>query len=168
MRWIAILGVAVLAAQPGQAQQAPAYPRGHSFIVQLTGPQYDSGLGLYLVAPLTRAFRKSGLRYEGSPRAEFVAKIETGADVGSWQGQGAGRQWLYERFIDVSLSPAALDLEPPGQTRPGFAVRVTLRTPDEDRTDELDCLIALAVRELAARYRTTGAVRVNGQSCARR
>ncbi len=41
-----------------------------------------------------------------------------------------------------------------------------LITPDEDRVGELDCLIALATRELAARYRPTGHVLVKVSSCA--
>ena len=160
---MALLAVAAVA-----AATSPDFPARASYIIQLTGSQYASGLGEYLVPPLRKAFRRTGMRYDGSPAAQFAATVETGSDAGSWQGAGAARAWLYRRFVTVGLSPADVDIEPQGRPEPRFAVKVTLMTPDEDRLDELDCLIALATRELAARYRPEGRVSVNGQGCARK
>lgn len=158
----------IAAALPAAAQQSPDFPARASYIIQLTSSQYSSGLGEYLVPPLDKAFRKTGLRYKGGPGADYAATVETGSDVGRWYGSGESRQWLYERVVTVGLSPAEMDVEPEGKLSPAFSVTVTLVTPNEDRVDELDCLIALATRELAARYVPRGQVRVNGQSCARK
>jgi hypothetical protein len=163
---VALMMIAL--ALPAQAQTSAEFPGRSSYIVQLTGSQASSGLGEYLVPPLTRAFRKTGLRYHGGPGAEYVATIESTSDVGSWQEAGGERVWLYERFVTVGLSPADVDVEPQGKLSPSFSVSARILTPNEDRVDELDCLVALAVRELAARYRPTGQVIVNGQGCARR
>lgn len=160
--------LSALAATPVLAQVSAEYPKGRSFIIQLTGSQAGSGFGAYLVPPLDRAFRKTGLRYEGGPGAEYVATIETSSDVGRWYGSGADRAWLYERFVTVGLSSADIDVEPQGRLAPSFSITVNLVTPNEDRVDELDCLISLATRELAARYAARGSVRVNGQGCARK
>ncbi|MCB2116712.1 MAG: hypothetical protein KDE00_10550 [Rhodobacteraceae bacterium] len=156
------------AAAPAAAQQSADFPASASYIIQLTGSQYSSGLGEYLVPPLDKAFRKTGMRYEGGPGADYAATVETGSDVGRWYGTGEGRQWLYERFVTVGLSPADMDIEPEGKLSPAFSVTVTLVTPNEDRVDELDCLVALATRELAARYQPRGQVRVKGDGCARK
>lgn len=163
-----LAGLLIAAALPSHAQEAPDFPRKSSYIIQLTGSQYESGLGEYLVPPLSRAFRKTGMRYEGGPGAGYVATVETGSDVGRWYGAADDARWLYKRFVTVGLSPADMDIEPQGKLRPAFSVTVTLITPNEDRVDELDCLIALATRELAARYRPTGHVLVKGGSCARK
>jgi hypothetical protein len=166
---IGVMGVVFgLLALPAAAQHSAEFPGKRTYIVQLTSSQSASGLGEYLVPPLTRAFRKTGMRFEGGPGADFAATVESRSDVGSWHGTGDGRQWLYERLVTVGLSPADVDVEPQGRLSPSFAVSVRLVTPDADRVDELDCLIALATRELAARYRPTGQVTVNGQGCARR
>ncbi|MGB3146315.1 MAG: hypothetical protein WBA91_01000, partial [Paracoccaceae bacterium] len=153
---------------PVLAGPSPDYPQKASFIVQLSSSQYASGFGAYLVEPLTKAFRKTGLRYEGSPKADYAATIETGADVGRWYGEGDSALWLYERYVTVGLSPADADIEKAGKVSPSFSVTVRLKTPNEDRVDELNCLIALATAELAARYQPKGHVTVNGESCARR
>ncbi|WP_347312599.1 hypothetical protein [Defluviimonas sp. SAOS-178_SWC] len=158
----------IAAAAPSHAQQAPDFPHKSSYIIQLTSSQYASGLGDYLVPPLTRAFRKTGMRYEGGPGARYAATVETGSDVGRWYGTGSDARWLYTRSVTVGLSPADMDIEPGGKLTPAFSVTVTLITPNEDRVDELDCLIALATRELAARYEPTGHVLVTGRSCARK
>jgi hypothetical protein len=168
MRVVTLAIVAGAFAVPAAAQQSAAFPRGHSFIIQLTSSQADSGFGEYLVPPLDKAFRKTGLRYEGSPKAEYAASIETGSDVGKWYGSGEGRAWLYDRFVTVGLSPADADIEPEGRLAPWFSVRVHLITPNEDRVDELNCLVSLAVRELAARYRLKGQVAVDGTGCLRK
>jgi hypothetical protein len=162
----AALAAALLAAGPAVAEGA--FPKGESYVIQLTSSQYSSGLGEYLVPPLERAFRKAGLRYEGGPGAVWVATVDPKYDVGAWYGTGAGREWLYTRTVTVGLSPASMDVEPEGRLSPAFSISARLLTPDADRVDELECLIALAVRELAVRYKSTGHVAVNGASCLRR
>jgi len=166
MRLALLLTLAL--ALPAIAQQSPDFPASRSYIIQLTSRQAGSGMGDYLVPPLARAMKKAGLRYRGDAGAEFVATVEAGSDIGRWHGSGADRRWLYQRFLTVGLSPASVDVEPEGKLSPSFAVTVLLTTPDEDRVDELDCLIALATRELAARYRLTGKVKVDGSGCARK
>lgn len=168
MRHSLSLGLSLAVACPALAQQSAEFPRNASYIVQLTGSQYGSGLGQYLVPPLTKAFAKTGMAYRGGPEAEYAATVESEADTGQWYGKGADAAWLYERGVTVGLSPADIDLEPQGRLAPAFAVTARLRTPDEDRVDELDCLIALATAELAARYRSRGHVTVDGASCARK
>lgn len=163
-----LVAALVALALPALAQQSAEFPKESSYIVQLTGSQAASGLGDYLVPPLVKAFRRTGIRYEGGPGARFVATIESVADVGSWHEAGGERLWLYERFVTVGLSPADVDVEPRGKLSPSFSVSARILTPNEDRVDELDCLVALAVRELAARYARTGQVTVNGQGCARK
>ncbi len=145
------------------AQVSAEFPRDSSYIIQLTG----SGLGDYIVPPLLDTFGQTGIEYEGGPGADFAASVETGSDVGAWYNTNAGRVWLYERYVVVGLSPADADIEPEGRLTPWFAVKVILKTENEDRLDELDCLIRLASAELAARYRLRGAVTVDGTVCAR-
>jgi len=159
---------ALLTAFPAGAEQSPDFPRSASYIIQLTSSQYSSGFGEYLVPPLDKAFRKTGMRYKGGPGADFAATVETGSDVGKWYGEGDAATWLYERFVTVGLTPADIDVEPEGRLTPRFSVTVRLVTPNEDRVDELNCLIALATRELSFRYRPAGHVTVNGTSCARK
>jgi hypothetical protein len=163
-----ILLAVLMAAQPAEAQQSPEFPKASSFIIQLTSSQYSSGLGEYLVPPLDKAFRKAGMRYEGGPGADFAATVETGSDVGKWYGKGEAAEWLYERFVTVGLTPSEVDVQPEGRLMPRFSVTVRLITPNEDRVDELNCLIALATRELSFRYRAAGHVNVDGKSCARK
>ncbi|MCB1334683.1 MAG: hypothetical protein KDK26_13800 [Roseivivax sp.] len=163
MLWLFVL----CAALPVAAQQSAAFPRGGKFILHMTSSQDASGMADYLINPLADAFEKAGMR-PGGIDAPFAVSVETGSDVGQWYGKGDARQWLYKRFVTVGLSPAEIDIEPEGKLRPAFAVKTVLITPNEDRVDELNCLIALATRELAARYVPKGQVTVDGQSCARR
>jgi hypothetical protein len=156
------------AAHAAVGQQSPEFPDGRTYIVQLSSTQYSGGLAPYLVPPLLKAFGKTPLRYDGGPGVEFAATVESTSDVGKWYGKGDDALWLYERSVSVGLSPADADIEPEGELRPAFSVTAKLITPDEDRVDELDCLIGLATRELAARYKPKGHVTVNGKSCARR
>ncbi len=158
---------AAIAAGTAAAETSPEFPRGGSYIIQLTSSQYASGLGEYLVPPLDKAFRRTGMRYEGGPKAQFAATVQTESDVGSWHGTGDARVWLYERSVTVGLSPADVDIEPEGKLSPSFSVTVRMLTPDADRVDEMNCLIALATGELSARYKPRGHVLVNGSGCAR-
>lgn len=155
-------------AAPAGAQQSPEFPKSGSFIIQLTSSQYASGMGEYLVPPLQKAFRKTGMRYEGGPGAGFAATVESGSDVGKWYGTSDAATWLYERRVTVGLSPASIDIEPEGRLNPSFSVTAVILTPNEDRVDELDCLIALATRELSLRYKPTGHVTIDGKGCARK
>lgn len=163
---IIALAVAITAGAAG-AETSPRFPRGESYIIQLTSSQYASGLGDTLVPPLDKALRRTGMRYEGGPTAKFAATVQTESDVGSWHGTGDAKVWLYQRSITVGLSPADVDIEPEGKLSPHFSVTVRMLTPDADRVDELNCLIALATRELSARYTPRGHVLVNGSGCAR-
>lgn len=160
--------LAAMLALPAIAQQSEEYPRGAKFIIQLTGSQFASGFGEYLVPPLLRAFRKTGLKYTGGDDADYAATVETGSDVGKWVAEGDATVWLYQRFVTVGLSPADIDIEPQGKLSPSFSVKTVLITPNPDREDELRCLIRLATLELAARYTAEGHMVVNGESCARR
>lgn len=155
-------------ALPAAAQQSPDFPKGDSYIVQLTSSQAASGLGEYLVPPLVKAFRKAGMVYEGGPGARYAATVESRSDVGSWHRSGDGRLWLYARRVSVGLSPADVDIEPGGKLSPSFAVTARILTPDADRVDEFDCLVALAARALAAHYRPAGHLTVDGAGCARK
>ena len=170
LRLSAILCMAL--ALPALAQQSPDFPRNGKLIIQLTSSQFASGFGEYLVPPLLEAFQKTGMVYAYDSDADFAATIETGADVGKWyeadEAADVAEVWLYERFVTVGLSPAEMDIERHGKLAPSFSVSVRLLTPDQDRVDELNCLITLATRELAARYRVKGHVLVDGRRCARK
>jgi hypothetical protein len=154
---------AAMAETPGDG----AFPKGASYIIQLTSSQAASGLGEYLVPPLLRAMNRTGLVYEGGPGADYAATVEVVSDVGAWYEVGGTEVWLYTLDVSVGLSPSGLDIEPEGRLEPAFAVTARLRTPDGDREDEWTCLIALSARELAARYRPKGTVLVNGSQCLR-
>ncbi|MEZ5911497.1 MAG: hypothetical protein R3D84_04060 [Paracoccaceae bacterium] len=153
---------------PAAAQQSADFPRRSTFIIHLTSSQYASGLGEYLVPPLERAMAATGLRYRGDAGADYAATVQSRSDTGQWLVDGDGRQWLYTREVTVGLSPADADIDTGGGLRPSFSITAILRTPDADRVDELNCLISLAARELAARYVPAGSVAVDGNQCARR
>ena len=165
-RHAAALVLAAATAVAG-AGRADGVPKGATYIIQLTSSQYSSGLGEYLVPPLSRALERAGLRSRGGPGADLVATVESASDVGAWYPGRDGREWLYTRTVTVGLSPADADVEPEGRLQPWFAVGARIRTPDEDRVDELECLIALAVRVAVVRYRERGSVLVDGGGCAR-
>lgn len=154
-------------ASPARAQQSPDFPKGSSFVIQLTSSQFVSGFGDYLVPPLLDAFLDTGMIYDGGPDPDFAATVDTDSDVGKWVEQDEEQVWIYRRSVTVGLSPADIDVEPQGKLSPSFSVTVLLDTPDQDRVDELNCLIALATRELSYRYRPEGHITVNGQGCAR-
>lgn len=166
-RFLPVLAV-LLTASAAAAQRSPDFPRTKSYIIQLTSSQYSSGLGEYLIPPLTKAMRKTGMRYEGGPGAVYAATVEIGSDVGAWYGEGDAQEWLYQSTATVGLSPADVDIEPEGRLSPSFSVTAQLLTPNADREDEMACLIALATREMAARYVPRGHVTVNGAGCARK
>lgn len=166
--WAILVTFSVALAGPALGQQSAAFPSGSTYIIQLTGSQADSGFGEYLVPPLSDAFERTGMAYEGGPGADYAATVQTGSDVGSWYGTGDDRVWLYKRFVTVGLSPADADIEPEGRLSPWFSVTTILKTPNEDRVDELDCLITLATAEVAARYQERGQVQVDGSGCLRR
>ena len=154
--------IAATAAQAGPS----AFPVGRSYIIQLGSAQADSGLAEYLVPPFLKAMDATGLIYRAGLDAEFAATIKTSSDVGKWFRAGGSRRWLYTRQVLVGLSPE--DHAPRSgelTSEPAFGVTVRLVTENEDRIDELDCLVDLAVKTLAARYRRTGRVAVDGQSC---
>jgi hypothetical protein len=163
------LSAVFLAAQSASfalAQSPDRFPAGQTYIIQLTSSQVASGLGEYLVPPLKKAFDASGLVYHGGAGAAYAATIRPSSDVGKWFGSAPDRKWLHTRLVEIGLTPAGEDPEPP-RGSPAFAVTARLVTPDADRVDELNCLVELAVREIAARYRARGRVTVDGAACAR-
>lgn len=162
-----LLAASLAGSIEAEARQPGAFPAGASYIIQLTGSQGASGFGEYLVPPLKQAMDAAGLVYRGGPGAAYAATVSNAYDVGKWHGGGAGRRWLHTRTVTVGLTPAHLDVEQAGRLTPAFSVSAVLVTPDADRVDELNCLIALAARELKARYRPQGRVRVNGAACLR-
>lgn len=166
MRVVCCLLIAIFTALPVMAQQSPEFPRKARFIVQLTSSQYASGLGEYLAPPLEKAFLRAGLAYSAR-RPAYAATVENEYDVGKWYEAGGRRVWLYTRDVTVGLSPADADIDNMGKLEPWFSVTARIVTPDADRVDELNCLVSLATRELAARYRLRGHVIVDGKSCAR-
>lgn len=162
------LALALSLALPAAAQQSDAYPRGKVVIIQLTSSQMVSGFGEYLVPPLLEALEGTGLVYAFDAEPDYAASIATDSDVGRWVETEDSRDWIYTRSVTVGLSPADVDIEPGGKPSPSFSVKTILQTPDQDRVDELNCLISLATRELAARYAPKGHFTVNGQGCLRK
>jgi len=146
------------------ADIAPAL-KGKSYIVQLSSSQYSSGYGDYLLPPLTRALRASGLRAQNGPGADLVVNIEPRSDVGRWVTRAGQRQWLYTSEVTVGISPERYDI--PHDGKPQFGVTARLLTPDADRQDEFSCLIELAAGSALARYQPTGIIVVDGSRCAR-
>lgn len=132
----------------------------------MTSSQVASQFAEYLVPPLQSAFRSTGMKFAGAGKADFAATVQTDFDVGQWINKGDDVVLLYTRSVTVGLSPADANIGPHGVLSPHFSVTAKLTTPNPDRVDELDCLIKLATRELAARYEAKGHVTVNGQSCA--
>jgi hypothetical protein len=162
----ALLLHAAFAAHPALAQTSP-FPAGRTYIIEMTSSQVASGYAEYLVPPLRKAFDAAGLVYRGRAGSHFAATLSPTSDVGQWFGSGDGRRWLYARSVEVGLTPASQPATPP-EGQPAFAVTARLITPDADRVDELNCLVALAVRTMAARYRLTGRVTVDGAVCLRK
>ncbi|MDQ2089491.1 hypothetical protein [Marimonas arenosa] len=167
MRVVFALALCATFVSSAAAQQSPEFPRKSRFVIHLTSSQFVSGFGDYLVPPLYEAFVDTGLINDDGSNADYAATVQTGSDVGKWYEVGDDTAWLYRRTVTVGLSPADIDLEPGGELSPSFAVTVVLLTPNQDRVDELNCLITLATRELAARYRPKGHVTVDGKRCAR-
>lgn len=162
-------GLALAALLATSCQGAPPPPSvslsGRSYVIQMTHSQVASGLASYLVPPLRGAFDGAGLVYRGGPGAEFAASITPGSDVGDWSGSGGSRRWLYTRTVLVGLSPADAPFQ---DNDPLYGVNATLVTPDADRVDELNCLVALAVCDLVANYQPRGRRQVDGSACARK
>lgn len=163
-----LIGCLAMLALPAQAQTSAEFPKNATVIIQLTGSQMASGSGQDLVPPLLKALRRVGLRYDGGPEVDYAASVEPEMDVGRWVEGADGKVWIYRRSFTVGLTPADQDLEPGGVLSPHFSVTAVLDTPNPDRVDEWNCLITLATRELAARYRPKGHVVVDGARCARR
>lgn len=157
------LTTALLTAGPARAQ----FPAGRTYIIQLTSSQGSSGMGEYLVPPLKRAFDQAGLRYRPDAGAEYTASVTNAYDVGKWHGAAGGRSWLHTRTVTVGLSPAGADIDKGNRMVPHFSVSARLLTADADRVDELNCLVALATRELVARYRPRGQATIDGSACRR-
>jgi hypothetical protein len=156
-----------LAIAIGLATPAAAGPlSGQSYIIEMSSSQSASGYGDYLLPPLMRALEASDLvlhRVLG-PGADIVVNVVTDSDIGAWMGNPP--VWTYTISATVGLSPESYPM--PYDGTPAFGVRADLRTPNPDRPDEMDCLIALAARTALANYRPTGILKTNGQSCLRR
>lgn len=145
------------------AQAAPL--AGKSYIIQLSSSQYASGYGRYLVPPLAKVLKASGMQAKSGPGADLVANIETGGDNGRWVGAGAQKLWIYRVTATVGLSLESYAF--PDDGTPQFGVRAVLETPNPDREDEMDCLIDLAARVALRDYRAKGLEVVDGQGCLR-
>lgn len=152
---------------PLLARPADAGPLdGKSYIIELQSGSYDSGLAQYLVPPLMRGLRGSGMRSQGGPGADVVVNVVTGSDVGQWVGKGENRVWLYTISALVGISPESYAI--PYEGTPQYGVRASLMTPNPDREDEMACLITLATRTAVANYRPRGILTADGSACARR
>jgi len=149
----------------GAAGAEPPALAGHTYVIQMSGPQVASGLASHLLPPLTAAFGRAGLVYRAGPDADYVAIVDTSSDVGAWYGSGAARRWLHTREVLIDVGPAATIAKRPYGARRGVAAR--LRTPDEDRLDEYACLVDLAVADIAAHGLPKGRRTVDGAVCAR-
>lgn len=148
------------------ASAAAADPlTGKSYIIQLSSSQYSSGYGEYLVPPLASVLRKSGMRAVNGPGADLVINVETSSDVGQWAKLGGKKVWLYTISATVGISPEAYEI--PYEGTPAFGITASLKTPNPDRQDEMDCLIKLAARTALANYRSSGIFPVDGSSCQR-
>lgn len=161
------LALAVMAALATPAAAADSPLRGKSYIIELQSGSYDSGLAKYLVPPLMRGLRGSGMRSQGGPGADVVVNVVTGSDVGQWVGKGENRVWLYTISALVGISPESSYVIPYDGT-PQFGVRASLMTPNPDREDEMACLITLATRSAVANYRPSGILTTDGSACARK
>ena len=93
---------------------------GKSYIIQLSSSQYDSGYGNYLLPPLAKVMRRSGLSPKNGPGADLVVNVATSSDVGKWLGKGANRVWTYEIGVTVGISPESYDI--PYEGTPAFGV----------------------------------------------
>jgi hypothetical protein len=139
---------------------------GKSYIIQLSSTQYSSGYGTYLLPPLATVMEHSVMRSQNGPGADVVVNVQTASDVGRWVGTRADRVWIYTISATVGISPEGYSI--PYKGTPAFGITAVLQTPNPDRQDEMDCLIALAARTALANYRPTGLLKTDGASCIRR
>lgn len=139
---------------------------GKSYIVELSSTQSSSGYGAYLLPPLLKVMHRSGLKAQNGPGADLVINIKPDSDVGRWVGAGENRVWLYTISATVGISPESYMI--PFDGTPVFGITATLQTPNPDRQDEMDCLIALAARTALKNYRPTGVFKTDGSACARK
>jgi len=139
---------------------------GKSYILELSSTQFTSGYGEYLIPSLASALDRAGLRPHNGPGADVVVNIITASDVGQWLGEGDAKEWIYTVDITVGISPETYMI--PLDGTPVLGVRARLRTPNADRTDELDCLTRLAARTAVANYGKTGTLQTDGSSCLRK
>lgn len=158
----ALLGLpAVLLGLPAMADPLS----GKSYIIELSSTQSSSGYGEYLLPPLLKVMRRSGLKAKNGPGADLVVNVEPGSDVGRWVGTGVNRVWLYTISATVGISPESYMI--PFDGTPVFGITASLQTPNPDRQDEMDCLIELAARTALKNYRPTGVFKTDGSTCAR-
>ena len=136
---------------------------GKSYIIQLSSSQYASGYGKYLLPPLVKVLKTSGMTSKDGPGADVVVNVTPDSDVGKWVGTGAVRQWTYTITVMVGISPESYDI--PEDGTPVFGVRAALSTPNSDSEAEMDCMITLAARVALRDYKPTGIEKVDGQSC---
>ena len=153
--------IALLLATPAGAETL----KGKSYIVELSSSQYDSGYGAYLLPPLMKVLRRSGMRAKDGPGADLVINIVTASDVGRWVGTSSGKAWIYTISATIGISPESYVI--PIDGTPVFGVRATLETPNPDRQDEWDCLIGLAARTALKNFGGAGVAGTDGQSCLR-
>lgn len=153
-----------------QTQTPAGALAGKSYIVEMTNAQIASGFANDLVPPLVSALNTTGLKQKGGTGvgSDYVISISHDYDAGKWYGKGEHQAWLHTRIITVGITPANGDPWPQGKHSPAFGVSAELQTPDVDRVDELDCMIRGAVMEAAAKYQTSGRLRIYAAKCLRK
>jgi hypothetical protein len=80
-------------------------------------------------------------------------------------GTGAKKVWPYAVAATVGISPESYAA--PYDGTPAFRVKATLKIPDSDRPDEMDCLITLTARTALKSYQLKGLLQIDGQGCLR-
>lgn len=159
----AVLVAAVLFAAGSSGAGAGDAPVGRGYVVMMTQPQIASGLARHLVPPLTDALDRSGMINAKGPTAEWVVSVDSAADDGAWLGSGESRRWRHERTVSVVFAPNRGFPRSPDV--PTLTVAAKVVTADPDRTDELRCLVDLAVKTAFARWSPSGRLAVHGVAC---
>jgi hypothetical protein len=148
------------------AQGATRLERGRTYLIQLEPGQADAPQAESVVEALRSGLDRHGLVYDLSDRAELIATYNIEVDQGRWIGKGAARRFVYTGTLTIGLSPAGHPAVPLSR-RPAFGVRVSASSPEPAHVADVGCMARLGVAALAAGYRLSGRVDLDGSSCAR-